>query len=670
MPTTIDPLTHPFGGRLVRPQRTALPHRASLILRMFLVALLAGVLAVIPTLTAPPAEAAVIGRMLAFGNWQVGAFVSSTGEYVYCLEPGATEPVGPQLTGERADTLPAYASTFPDLTGWTDHVSGTAITGDRVKQMNYVLWRYGHTTDPGTAVVVQIAVWLLRDDPGARAWLDHHLAWVRNHGGGAYVDAAIDMAAEARSETTADPGPTPEALRIQRDDNGGLGEHGAYSGVVHYPAGTTQLQIVGAVFEGGVEHLELTGNEAGSVTWEAAPYASDWVGTHEVSVSGSWQLDREEWPAALRLYHPADAGQQRLGDGIAQETVTYSGEFSVSESTDTQFSPTLSTRVPERFLQVGERFSDTVTLSAAQGSHAWPSRVADDGSTEYAPIIAEGTVYGPFLSPQERSIDVPAEAPIAAQSVLIATEGPGEYAVEADGEIAGTGYYYWVWRMREQSQDSDVQHGKLLPDGYEMADDFGITDEGHVVPSKLRWSTELVDHELDPDRLVLEDRITVEAADGAWLQDRDGEHVPARIRLTVYQSDTLPDRSARTPEEAVEISQVFVDVHEPGEPVDAEPIHLPAATRGWVTIQACLFHEDQPEAWRGYAQEWCDDYGIPEETAKVVVHEQLSVTGAPDGAAMGFLPMLAAGLLIAGSGSAFIGAAMLRQRKRMTPNVQ
>ena len=180
---------------------------------------------------------------------------------------------------------------------------------------------------------------------------------------------------------------------------------------------------------------------------------------------------------------------------------------------------------------------------------------------------------------------------------------------------------------------------------------------------RLRWSTSLEERELSSERLVLRDRIAPEVEGGVWLRDAAGAPIPARIRLTVFQSDEEPRRRKEAPEGAVEIARGFVDLSSSVGSVEADAIALPPATRGWVTVQACLLHEDQPEELRGYAEEWCDDYGMPEETARISSPPALSVTGGEADPRLGALPLLGLALLYSGVSALLTGALLRRSRR-------
>lgn len=604
---------------------------------------------------APPAEAATVGRMISIGGWKIGAFLSSSGHYVYCIEPGAVEPSSRQQTARTVSSLPGYSGGTFDPTGWSGTVTSGGLSGDRLRQINYVLWQHGRTTDKWTAAAVQFAIWILRGDPGAERWLTHHVEWARAHGGRATIEHANMLVAEARREAKAAEAPVLAAPIIEQDRAAPRpaalrAESGAQwaTGSVRLPAGSDRVRIDGATFVDGTKYLVSDSDEASTVRWQAELYRAGWSGEHRVSVSVEGRLSSPGWPAKVELYPPTVSNQQKLVAGVGPVSADFSPTAGAKLTLDLTFEPEVVTEVPERLLQLGRPFVDAVTIDTGKESGPWPSRRTASGGIEYAPVRAEGTVYGPFESPQPVSAEVPPGVPVAARATLTADRGPGEYRVEADGEVEAAGYYYWVWSIREEAQPPGIQGAPLLPAGYEHADRFGLAIEGHVSPTRLRWKTTLEDRTLEVDDLVLRDAITVTAEDDVWLRDEAGERVSARIRLTAYQSDSRPIASRAVPGDAREAGHGFVTVDEPGDVHEPVLLELPATTTGWVTVRACLLAEDQPSAVRGLVQEWCDDYGMPSETARILPPE-LTKTGAPVPASAMFVPA-GLGLVAAGTG--------------------
>ncbi len=598
-----------------------------------------------------PALAYTPGRMLDFNGWSVGTFQLANGTFAYCIEPGAIPPDHTQQTPNVVNELRGYSVGMWDATGWSGTVTTQAITGEPLRRINYLLATHGDTQSADTAVAVQFAIWMLRDGAGERAWLDHHISWVEQHGGAAHISSARALVAEAMTTATPPATPTPAPLQLQR------GGHPA-QGTLAYPAGTTELRLTGATFADGSAVLALDGAMAGTVSWQANLHAQGWQRFHTVQASGTWSLPATGWPAELELYPSAVLNEQTLSWAVGPVTETRVGEWDPVELTiDSQFAPVLRTEVAQRFIPRDEAaFSDTVTFDVAEGSAPWAQQNLPDGSVQAAPVIADGVVYGPFNRPQTPNAVPPVGAPVAGTAQVIADRGPGTYTVSSAQRPDESGYYYWVWSIREHTQAAEIRVSELLPVDYVFSDEFGLVAEGHVTPTRLRWSTTLTSQEMTPHRMEIVDRVTVTLHGGAWLRDDSGARIPARLRLTVYASDAQPQRQATVPEYAREVAHGFVEADIPGKSVISDPIQLPGDTRGWVTVRACLIAADQEPQWRGYIEEWCDDYGIPAETARILSPEMLATTG---GASVDTWLLVSLGAV--GSGLVLVGLAVLRR---------
>lgn len=425
-------------------------------------------------------HAADDGQMLSYGGWTVGTRQLASGEFVYCIEPGALTPSGAQLAAAEVDELRGYSFTTYNDTGWAGVTSSDPISGEPLRRINYVLSRYGDAPDAQHAVAVQFAIWLLRDSPGEQAWLAHHIAWVEAHGGAAEIARARDLEAEARLEAVPAPQPVPAPLQMAPGD-----EHG--TGTVAYPAGAVELRIEGGVFADGSDRLQLGGAEPGIAHWRADLHANGWEGHHEVAVAGSWDLGTLGWPARLLIYPAVITSEQTLAWAVGPVAEPRGGDFEpVGLRVDSVFEPVLSTRVVQELL-VGDAdpFADTVTLGLAEGSAPWPTRpAADPGAgqaVEHLPLRIEGVVYGPFEEAQAVGAEPPRDAPVAARAELLVDGGPGGYEATARALPQENGYYYWVWTVSEELQDPAIRSAGLLPAGYRFTDDFGLPDEQHVV---------------------------------------------------------------------------------------------------------------------------------------------------------------------------------------------
>ncbi len=586
------------------------------------------------------ASASVHGRMINFGGWLVGTFQLDDGKFVYCIEPGAMPPYSSQQGPAVVEELRGYSIDMSDITGWSGRVSTSTISGEPLRRINYLLANYGDTENADIAAAVQFAIWMLRDGHGETAWLNHHFDWVVRYGGAWHMDHArllvSEAVANARSATVAAPDPLD--IRVA----GAFG-----SGLVSYPAGTTELRIEGGRFSNGSRVLAVTGGEAGEARWRADMHAGGWRGSSSVRLTGEWSLPASGWPAQVELYPSVVPNEQTLTWAVGPVTEMLSGEFvPVQAIIDAQFAPTLTTQVPEVWAPQGEAFfSDRVTLGVAPGSNPWPTRAGVGGALEYFPVLAEGVVFGPFEQPQVPSGTAPVGAPIAGRATLLADVGPGEYAVESVEMPTQAGYYYWVWSIDEAGQPAAHRESGVLPAQYGFVDDFGLEAEGQITSTRLRWSTELLSRELTATSLMIQDRVIATVENGTWLRDGDSERIPARLRLSVYGSTDEPERQALVPHDAEELAVGHLEVDEEHAAFLSEPLELPAGTRGWVTVQTCLFAEDQEPELRGYIEEWCDDYGVPAETARIVEPMPLPTTGGS-----GYEALVVGAVILGGAG--------------------
>lgn len=560
----------------------------------------------------PAARAAESADVVSIAGWELGNFRSSNGEIVYCLEPGGRMPAGAQREPALVSELPAFWTTSFDQTGWSGAVSSAAAGGDTIRRMNYLLSVHGATRDPRAAAAVQLAVWLVRPDPGTDAWMKHHIIWAETHGAADIVQRARALASEARTNAVPVRIELPGALELRADD-------GFRSGELSYPSGTTSVTIAGARFPDGSTTRTIVDGAAGTVAWRAELHADGWERKRTVTAEGAWKVSKAQWPDSLRLHPPTVDAQQRLGAGIGPGQARREGRFEpTSLEHDERFEPVLTTRVPQvDLIRERDRFADTVTLAIEEQGRPWPWRMKG-GEVEHAPVRAEGTVYGPFAQAPVEGERVPAGAPVAARATLLASRGPGEYSVSADSAPDEAGYYVWVWRIRGDRQPQDVRSAGLIDPEYRFQDRFGVSEEQHRVATALRWTTRISADGLRWDHRGFSDRVTVELQHGAWLRDENGDRIPARIRLTAYGSEQRPERRAEPPADAPELAASFVEVNAPGV-VESEPMELPHGTRGWVTVQACLRQEDQDPRAAGAFEDWCDDYGIPDETAEIEV---------------------------------------------------
>ncbi|GAA1317949.1 hypothetical protein ACFSWE_04625 [Leucobacter albus] len=629
------------------------PTRRGRARRRVLAALLAAPLMLPAAVTS--AQAASLEGMFKFGTYEIGGFGLADGSLAYCLEPGAQAPLSDQLEPVRVTELPGYSIWVDDQWGWRGQVTTAPASGEVLRQLNWVLAEHGDTQDQQRAVAVQIALWELRRGPGNEGWIEGKYEMFRSHGGAPHIEAGKRLAAEARTQALGPGNAFPEGeLKLDSVD-----EHG--NGTVSYPAGTTALTIEGGVFAGGETELTVANGKPGTVEWSATPHEPAWQRFNDVTIRADWALAEKYWPAELIVHPSTQHAEQRLGAGVTPVVGENRGELAPVVATfDARFAPTLGTQVPEEIVTGAEGvFRDRVSVGVAEGR--WPTR---GDEVEPLPLLADGVLFGPFAEPQAETDFAPTDAPIAARATLDISRGPGDYEAELALAGAAAGYYYWVWSIAEERQSDEIRASEVLELGAVFADRFGVLTERQIVPTELRWETRLVQHSVSPDSRELIDRVRATLLGGEWLRDETGERLRPVIRLTFYQLDSRPTQQPDPPAAAREIGEVRVALSAPDTWEQAPPFVVPDAVQGWVAVRACLFDEDQAPEIAGKFVEWCDDFGVPDETAQVV--GELAATGAvgpaPWASREGYISL---GVAVAGVGGLCLGLLGMRRKRAL-----
>lgn len=546
----------------------------------------------------------------------IGAYRLSSGELAYCLEAGVFEPWGDQADGKVVTFLPSFTGSAG--AGWqfgfADTLNMPAVTDTaRMRQMNYVIHTWGNTSNNEQAAATQLAIFQIRGDQSN--FVTRMIASIREHGGGAVIDRAAVMVAAARVEAVVPtPSASPELPIIDVDEFG--------VGSVSYSEGTKQLKLTNAVFTDTNDNVISVSAKEGGALNIVGVKPSGWDRDYEVGVSADWGSGQEGWQAALRVHGPVVTGQQRIATAVGATTGNAKAQtLNATVTVSHTWWPTVTTSVAERIVAPGDPFVDTVTIDADPAGGSWGTNESGD----YMPIRALGILYGPFDSdPSLQSSDSPPEdAPVAAQSEILTDRGPGTYEVRTEERAFSAGYYNWVWRIDWNNQIEEVttpertNKSSLLQNKLPVHDRFGEVAETHTVAQRLTIATNLVDQQIGRGwSLVDEIGVTPERGDG-WIRDEQGDVIPVTLRGTVYHSEEAPTQTSLPPESATEIAQATVVVRG-AEIVESDSIPISLDLEGYVTAQWCVVDSDQPEHLRGLTRQWCDDYGVPAETAEII----------------------------------------------------
>ncbi|CEI28266.1 Putative uncharacterized protein [Propionibacterium freudenreichii] len=516
-----------------------------------------------------PAQAG--SRGVGYENSQgfIGAYETDVdGRQAYCIDLGAASPFG-QTSGPHTVT------------------SLDSLSRQQLAELNYVLDRWGQSSDPDVTAAVAIYVWSVAD-----------ASTYASIGGADYLVARAP--ASARDEILANVAVMRQEASVNAVTDPSLSldlsMQDQYAGTLSISAHPASLQgtatLTDAVFAGGDAARTLGIGQhqiAGTPANGAASYR----------IEASMSVDAAGYGAKVDLYTTGDA--QRLVAAVAGSSTGLSATAR-TPVIELDFQPEIGTEVASRFVAEGDAFVDELAVTVTKGT--W---ITVDGRP--VPVTATGTLYGPFDEQPAEADAPPGGAPVAGVEEVTLT-GVGSYISPGTTTAPESGFFTWVWAMDKTSQGIN---GKYLAGSF--TDRFGRVAKTNVVPFQPKAVSEADQHLAVPGD-ALTDTIEVSSSNGAWLK-RDGEFIPVVFEGTAYQvPGTLPPtQGGEVPAGAVALGTVTVTATGPG--VYASPAVV-APTGGFVTWVWELRKASQPQWVRDYlAADWTDEYGIPLETTSV-----------------------------------------------------
>lgn len=261
--------------------------------------------------SSPPADALPRGEVITVpGGLILANFVLPGGKRAYCIEVVMGEPTGQATYLGRRSALPGVPGA---MHSWGD--------AHGMRQMNYLLDRYGQTGNATTAIAVQLTIWRMRENfQSNNPVLNQKIATLQSSQQGRNLLARSDqLYAEAKVKATA-PKAAPAVsgkLTIVQDPAGVAGRFR-----VSYPKGTVSLSVSGGTFaKNGAATLAVSASEASAVTVNAKS------GSREVKVAGSWRTTGTAgWESKLDIYDTTTAS-----GGVGQRVAVAAGKTSVPE---------------------------------------------------------------------------------------------------------------------------------------------------------------------------------------------------------------------------------------------------------------------------------------------------------------------------------------------------
>jgi hypothetical protein len=582
---------------------------------------------------AQPAHAAGIGVGWDFDqDSHLGAYTVPGGN-AYCLNPGL--PPATAVTS-NAGIVSSFTSSGP-----TAGRNSVALGAATLAKINYLVTRYGQTTDRDVAAAVAMAV-ATTANPAAYAahtapWGDDFYVRYMPAADFARVKAlAAKLRAEAASVTPGTRGSAALSLAIQRDNGGGSLAVTALS-----PASATaSFTLTNAVFVStGTPTLRGPVKRGASLPIRAVPPA----GSSHYRVSAHADFTGGGGIAGV-VHLWTTPGRQALATPGGSLPTSFAADARDAVDRSALFAPVVTTQVANPTLVRGRSSVDTVTFAVApfvdpvSGTtvqNPWPSTAAGPVA-----VTARGTLYGPSPQPLSTSAAPPAGVPVAGHATVVG--GPGAHAATADNAIDAAGYFTWVWTIDAAGQDAATS--ALLPPDYRFADGFGLAAEGQFAPARHGFTTRLATSVVTACGTVT-DRLTPIGEE--WLRAADGSTIPVTLTGRVFRTATRPARSASAPAGAQLLGTVSLRLAGPGA-VTSMPLGVGCAP-GYVTVQWSVEPSAQPEEFRTLIEPWSDDFGVPDETARVVAPpRELASTGIEPnrGLVAGSFILIAAGIVL------------------------
>ncbi|WP_188045416.1 hypothetical protein [Leucobacter sp. cx-169] len=589
------------------------------------------------------AEAITIGAGIWDGSGVgTGSLAHSSGQQVYCMELGRiVDGANSDAALSPTATLPGYNAASFNFQGTNfNNVSTGDVSGVEIQKLNYVMQKYGQTADPQQAAAVQLAIWQLRSAGASQSYNDLlalQTSWTEQRSPGV-TDRANAMVAEAQSASFAATAPASPVISMPMP----------YAGTVNLEAGTTDVTITNGQFHSPPAGVTLSADGKTATITDGAAKSIPFFGQppelengdidrfYPVTVNGNYSVAI----ASTEVNYSRNGGISQ-GVGAPGAGGTEEGAFeAVAFDPDTIWSPSLTTETPSKIIPKGEKFNDTVTFGVAENSNPWRVGFTSAGAKKFAPITAKGTLYGPFLTDPalNPSATPPVGAPVAATATVTtdALVGPGAYEVETDIVSQEAGYYTWKWDIVGDDQAPSVvspaSGHSSLPENYFFTDGFGTVSEGQLTGSDIQFSTQLSDDQVTIGGSFT-DELNVFLANGGWLQT-DGARTEFVVQGVVYGLNERPTQSDEVPADAAVMATTQMTINGPGK-VNSEPITVPLNTEyDFLTVRWCLTDDLQTPENAGKAVEFCDDFGVPSETAEIV-RPEVSTLAQPDGAVKG-----------------------------------
>lgn len=558
------------------------------------------------------------------------------GVVVYCAQPNNPHPIG-QVEGPGT-----YVTNY------------NGVSGNQLAGLNRVITESGATGDPDTAAALAYAIKYVVDPAGLNAHmvsdtgypnsgffpagdLAKYIEW--RHTGTANWQSIANQAnsfVNTINSTAAGTGVAGSGSLVFTVDGGNN-----YDGTVRMQgtAGSTgTITLTNGFFDdnnNGVRDAGESSSKSGATadtTYHVYGIAPESGADYKISGTGQFTPPGTSGYAAEVLLFDG-SNQDLIGAGRMASSPPFQVSGEDPTVRGTQFLPVLGTEAP-MFLDKGDVFSDTVNFSTVADDNGTNNPFFQGSSGNYAPVTANGTVYGPFATAPDESEEVPEDAPVAGTATIttdLATGPTVSYtAVAEDAAAVTSGYYTWVWEIDWNNQDPRTQRvipgpsvGNEDQEPYYFRDAFGQVIETSFVEAGITISTEVVSPTIALSGLSL-DNVTVTLDEGdVWPVDRDSVDVPLALQGDAYfvPGTEAPAQvpAGEIPAEAQHLGTVTTEVTSAGT-TTPEGILAPRSGQGYITWVWSSTDAIQGEGAE-YFTDFTDDFGVPSETQEILQPE-------------------------------------------------
>ena len=343
-----------------------------------------------------PAAAAITGAgfpgIPPYGGY-LGNYIAPDGTRVYCIDAGRDWPSGSTGSGF--------------VTGAVNTEWGAPLDAATIQRFNFVLTAYGQTTEPETAAAVNAYLYAFTS------------GWARTHGSGYaaglhYINGNPGVGAAyakvwATAEASAGSALVPAAALV-------IEMTSPRDGTVRVTATPSTsvgtLTLIGAVAADTGE-TSVVVRDGAEIVIRGVPDPG--VSSYSISAAAQFRAIAPPGPA-VTVY--VTGNQQRTIRHSAPAQLAFEATTTVGPIT-IPFAPVLASEVEHSTVGFGERLIDSLTVTLADPEQVWP--LADGVPL---PIVAVGTLYGPFPAPPTNAEHPPADAPVHGTARIALTGTP------------------------------------------------------------------------------------------------------------------------------------------------------------------------------------------------------------------------------------------------------